>query len=163
MELSNLLTVADHEAGAECRLFSPKDGSITDTYILLAGVDSAVWRKAKRRQTSEIMAATRSKEPVDLDYDAMDVTALVDATISWRGITSQGNPYEFTKENALALYSGSPDVVKQLLDFIADKRNFTKGWSKSLSGSGDGVFTSTPIQKAPRSAGTKRLSKSRKV
>jgi hypothetical protein len=163
MELSNLLTVTDHEAGAECNIISPVDGKPTDVYILLAGADSSVWRKAKRKQTTEIMAAARSKEPVDLDYDAMDIAALVDATIGWRGIAANGKPYEFSKENALALYSGSPGIVNQLLDFIADKRNFTKGWSKSLSGSGVGVSTSTPIQKAPRSAGTKRSSRSKKV
>jgi hypothetical protein len=159
MELSNLLTVADHEAGAECNIVSPVNGKPTDVYILLAGADSSVWRKQKRKQTSEIMAAARSKSPVDLDYDAMDIAALVDATIGWRGIVSSGNPYEFSKENALALYSGSPGIVNQLLDFIADKRNFTKGWSMSSSGSGDGVSTSTRTLKAPRSADTKRSSK----
>jgi hypothetical protein len=163
MELSNLLTVTDHEAGAECNIVSPVDGKPTDVYILLAGADSSVWRKAKRKQTTEIMAAARSKAPVDLDYDAMDIAALVDATIGWRGIVSGGQPYEFSKENALALYSGSPGIVNQLLDFIADKRNFINGWSRSSSGSGAGVFTSTLIQKAPRSAGTKRSSRSRKV
>ena len=159
MELSNLMTADDHAAGAECNIFSPVDGKKTDVYILLAGVDSPIWRKAKRKQTSEIMAAARSKEPVNLDYDAMDVAALVDATIGWRGIVSGGNLYKFSKENALALYSGSPGIVSQLLDFVANKRNFTKGWSMSSSGSGAGVSTSTPILKAPRSAATKRSSK----
>lgn len=159
MELSNLLTVADHEAGAECNIISPVDGKPTDVFILLAGADSSIWRKSKRKQTAEIMAAARSKAPVDLDYDAMDIAALVDATIGWRGIVSDGKPFEFSKENALKLYSGSPGIVNQLLDFIADKRNFTKGWSMSSSGSGAGVSTSTPTQKARRSAGTKRSSK----
>ena len=159
MELSNLLTAADHEAGAECNIISPVDGKPTDVYILLAGADSSVWRKSKRKQTAEIMAAARSKTPVDLDYDAMDIAALVDATIGWRGIAANGKLYEFSKENALTLYSGSPGIVNQLLDFIADKRNFIKGWSMSSSGSGAGVSTSMPIQKARRSAGTKRSSK----
>lgn len=127
MELSNLLTVDDHEAGAECNIVSPVDGKPTDVFILLAGADSAIWRKQKRKQTSEIMASARSKTPVDLDYDQMDIAALVEATLGWRGIVSGGEPYEFSKENALALYTGSPGIVNQLLDFIADKRNFTKG------------------------------------
>ena len=127
MELSNLLTVDDHDAGAECNILSPVDGKPTDVYILLAGADSAVWRKQKRKQTSEIMASARSKKPIDLDYDQMDIAALVEATLGWRGIVSGGNPFEFSKENALKLYSGSPGIVNQLLDFIADKRNFIKG------------------------------------
>ena len=127
MELSNLLTVDDHEAGAECNILSPVDGKPTDVYILLAGADSAVWRKQKRKQTSEIMASARSKKPIDLDYDQMDIAALVEATLGWRGIVSGGNPFEFSKESALKLYTGSPGIVNQLLDFIADKRNFIKG------------------------------------
>jgi len=159
MELSNLLTVDDHEAGARCNIVSPVDGKPTDVVILIAGVDSAVWRKQKRKQTAEIMAAARSKSAPDLDYDAMDIAALVDATLGWEGIVSNGKPYEFSRENALKLYKGSPGIVNQLLDFIADKRNFIKGWSMSSLDSGGGVSTSTRTRKAPRSAATKRLNK----
>ena len=127
MELSNLLTVDDHDAGAECNIVSPIDGKKTDVYILIAGADSAAWRKQKRKQTSEIMFSTRSKKDVFLDYDKMDIEAVVEITLGWRGIVSSGNDYPYSKENALALYSKSPGIVSQLLDFIADKRNFIKG------------------------------------
>tara|TARA_R110000868_G_scaffold103174_3_gene284192 strand:+ start:2820 stop:3203 length:384 start_codon:yes stop_codon:yes gene_type:complete len=127
MELSNLLTVDDHDAGAECNIVSPIDGKKTDVYILIAGADSAAWRKQKRKQTSEIMSSTRSKKDVSLDYDKMDIEAVVEITLGWRGIVSSGNDYPYNKENALALYSKSPGIVNQLLDFIANKRNFIKG------------------------------------
>jgi hypothetical protein len=127
MELSNLMTADDHAAGAECNIFSPVNGKKTDVYILIAGADSPIWRKQKRKQTSEIMAAARAKTPTDLDYDKMDIEALVEATISWRGIVKDGKPWEFSKANALQLYTKSPGIVSQLLDFIAEKRNFTKG------------------------------------
>ena len=127
MELSNLLTVDAHDAGAECNIVSPIDGKKTDVYILLAGADSAIWRTQKRMQTSAIMASARSKKPTELDYDQMDIAALVEATLGWRGIVSDGNSYEFSKDNALKLYSGSPGIVNQLLDFIAERRNFIKG------------------------------------
>jgi hypothetical protein len=127
MELSNLMTADDHAAGAECNIFSPVDGKLTDVFILVAGADSPVWRKSKRKQTTEIMAVARSKDTVDLDYDKMDIEALVDATLGWRGIVKDGELWEYSKANALDLYSKSPGIVSQLLDFIADKRNFTKG------------------------------------
>jgi transcriptional antiterminator Rof (Rho-off) len=127
MELSNLMTADDHAAGAECNIFSPVDGKLTDVFILVAGADSPVWRKSKRKQTTEIMAVARSKDTVDLDYDKMDIEALVEATLGWRGIVKNGEPWECSKANALDLYSKSPGIVSQLLDFIADKRNFTKG------------------------------------
>jgi hypothetical protein len=159
MELSNLMTADDHEAGAECNILSPVDGKPTDVYILLAGVDSTVWRKQKRKQTAEIITAVRSKTPVDTDYDAMDIEAVTEATLGWRGIVSGGKPYEFTKENAKALYSKSPSIVNQLLEFIAEKQNFIKGWSMSSLGSDAGVSISTRTRKARQSAGMKRLSK----
>lgn len=159
MDISSLMTADSHAAGAECNIYSPVDGKMTDVYILIAGADSPIWRKQKRKQTAEIMQAAREKKDGELDYDAMDVAALVEATLGWRGIVSDGKPWEFSKANALELYSKSPGIVSQLLDFVANKRNFTKGWSMSSSGSGDGASTSTPTLKAQRSAGTKRLSK----
>jgi len=159
MDISNLMTADAHAAGAECNIFSPVDGKATDVFILMAGVDSAVWRKQKRKQTGEIMQAAREKKESDLDYDRMDIEALVEATIGWRGIVSGGKPWEFNKANALALYSKSPGVVSQLLDFVAVKRNFIKGWSMSSSDSGAGASTSARTRKAPRSAATKRLGK----
>lgn len=159
MDISDLMTADSHAAGAECNIYSPVDGKATDVFILMAGVDSAIWRKQKRKQTAEIMQAARAKTDGELDYDRMDIDALVEATIGWRGIVAGGKPYEFSKENALQLYSKSPGIVSQLLDFVANKRNFTKGWSMSSSGSGGGVSTSTRTPKAPRSAATKRSSK----
>lgn len=159
MDISFLMTADSHAAGAECNIYSPVDGKMTDVYILIAGADSPIWRKQKRKQTAEIMQAAREKKDGELDYDAMDVAALVEATLGWRGIVSDGKPWEFSKANALDLYSKSPGIVSQLLDFVANKRNFIKGWSMSSSGSGDGASTSTPTPKAQRSAGTKRLSK----
>lgn len=125
MEVGLLMTADSHDQGAECRIFSPVDGKETDVFITLAGADSQVWRKQKRKQTSEIMKANRAGE--DLDYDAMDVEALVEATIGWRGISQGKGEYEFSKENALSLYSKSPGIVSQLLEFISNKRNFIKG------------------------------------
>ena len=131
-----------------------------DVVIDAGGRDSTALRAAL--VLSDVLLVPFQPRSYDV-WALNDIAALVDATIGWRGIAANGKPYEFSQENALAWNSGSPGIVNQLLDFIADKPNFTKGWSKSLSGSGDGVFTSTPIQKAPRSAGMKRLSKSKKV
>jgi hypothetical protein len=127
MELSKLLTSDDHAAGAECNIFSPVNDKKTDVFILMSGADAPVWRKQKRKQTAEMMASARSKTPNDLDYDKMDIEALVETTLGWRGIVKDGNPWEFNKQNALELYTKSPGIVAQLLSFIADKRNFTKG------------------------------------
>ena len=42
-------------------------------------------------------------------------------------IKADGEDYEFSKANAKHLYENSPSVVSQLLAFLSDGANFTKG------------------------------------
>lgn len=127
MDLNQLQTVTSHDEGAECNILSPIDGSKTDVFIKIKGADSKVWRSAKKTQMSQIIAARADDKMDDLDYESMDAEALAEATISWRGITKDGKPYGFSKENALKLYKESPAVTNQLLAFIEQRANFTKG------------------------------------
>jgi hypothetical protein len=127
MEITALQTTLAHDAGARYRVLSPITGKPTDFYVTIAGIDSKVWRTSKRKQTGVILDAKAAGKLDDVDYDALDVQALVDATISWEGLVRGGVPVECTKENAFDLYSNSPDVVSQLLRFVSDSKNFTKG------------------------------------
>tara|TARA_R110000823_G_scaffold158689_1_gene289445 strand:- start:943 stop:1326 length:384 start_codon:yes stop_codon:yes gene_type:complete len=127
MELSKLQTVDAHETGAECQILSPVDGSLTDVFIMLKGIDSKDWRNQKKKQTSKLLSARASGKLDDLDFDALDIEALVECTIGWRGLQDEKKPYPFTKANAIDLYSQSPYVVNQLLEFIGKRVNFTKG------------------------------------
>ena len=126
MDIGTLVTVTDHEAGAEYRLRSPVDGKPTDVYITIKGADSLEWRKQKRIQTNTIVKAREQKKG-DIDYDALDVDALVAVTTSWRGIAKDGAEWPCTPENVRYLYENSPRIVAQLLGFISDSANFTKG------------------------------------
>lgn len=127
MDFDNLATLAAHEAGAEVNILSPVNGSPTDVVIKIKGPDSKEWRREKKRQTSKIIQAKAEDKLEALDYETMDVEALVAVTIDWRNITKGGKPYKCTKANAKALYSQSPSIVHQLLSFLADGVNFTKG------------------------------------
>lgn len=132
MDFNILATVDRHEAGAECNILSPADGKPTDVYIRVQGSDSKAWRAAKKKQTSAILAARATSkdnklDDTGLDFDAMDVEALISVTMDWRGIEKDGKPYKFTPENAEALYSQSPSIVRQLLGFLSEGENFTVG------------------------------------
>lgn len=127
MDLSKLQTVDNHESGAECNILSPGDGKLTDVFITLKGIDSKEWRSQKKKQTSKLLAAKASGKLDELDFDKLDIEALVECTVDWRGITQNKKPYPFSKENAKALYENSPFIVQQLLDFIGKRENFTKG------------------------------------
>lgn len=127
MELNQLETVTDHDAGAECNILSPVDGKPTDVFIKIKGSDSKAWRSAKKRQTQQIIDARATSTMDKLDYEAMDAEALAEVTMSWRGITKDGKPYEFSKSNAEQLYKESPAVSNQLIEFLSNRANFTKG------------------------------------
>jgi len=127
MEFDKLATTASHEAGAEVNILSPVDGSKTDVFIKIQGADSKAWRKEKKRQTSKIIAAKAEGKLEELDFDAMDVDALVAITMDWKGITKGGKKFDCTPENARALYEQSPPIVEQLLRFLGDTANFTQG------------------------------------
>ena len=127
MEFEKLATTANHEAGAEVNILSPVDGSPTDVFIKIKGADSKAWRKEKKRQTSKMIAAKAEGKIEDLDFDQMDIDALVAVTIGWKGITKGGKVYKFSEENAKELYEQSPAIVEQLLKFLGDSGNFTVG------------------------------------
>jgi len=55
MELNSLRTVESHEAGAECNILSPVDGSPTDVFIKIKGSDSKEWRNAKRTRQAKLL------------------------------------------------------------------------------------------------------------
>ena len=127
MEFDKLATTASHEAGAEVNILSPVDGSPTDVFITIKGADSKAWRVQRKRQTNAIIQAKAEDRLEQMDYEALDVEALVAITIDWRNLTKNGKPYKCTKANAKALYEQSPSIVNQLLTFLADSGNFTKG------------------------------------
>ena len=127
MEFDKLATTANHEAGAEVNILSPVDGSPTDVFIWIKGADSKAWRREKKRQTSKMIAAKAEGKIEDLDFDQMDIDALVAVTIEWKGITKDGKVYKFSEENAKELYEQSPSIVEQLLKFLGDSGNFTVG------------------------------------
>jgi len=126
MELTKLSTAPIHEEGAECRI--KVNGKPSDVYITIRGQDSKSYRQAKKVQMREFIKARDNKiDLADMDTDEMDCKLLADCTVGWRGITVEGKEFQFSQDNALRLYKDAPDVVFQLLQFIEDRGNFTKG------------------------------------
>lgn len=127
MDIKQLATADAHAEGAECNIKHPVTREPTDVFITVMGADSAKWREQKKKQTNAVIASKSSGKGGDIDFDAMDVDALVEVTTGWRGIVSEGADYPFSKANAKKLYESSPGVVDQLLVFISDGANFIKG------------------------------------
>ena len=127
MDFNELATAQAHALGAECNIRSPINGEPTDVFITVMGSDSREWRAAKKAQTSQIIKAKSEDNEASLDFDKMDVDALVSVTLDWRGIVKDGEEFKFTKANARELYADAPSVVAQLLKFLGNGENFTSG------------------------------------
>lgn len=127
MDFAQLATAQAHAQGAECNIKNPLNGEATDVFITVMGADSREWRAAKKAQTQQILKAKSQGKEDSLDFDKMDVDALVSVTLAWRGISKDGQDYECDAKNARALYQDAPGVVTQLLEFLGDGENFISG------------------------------------
>lgn len=127
MDFKDLATAEAHAAGAECNILNPLTNEPTDVFITVMGSDSREWRAAKKAQMSQIIKAKSEDKEASLDFDKMDVDALVSVTLDWRGIVKDGEEFKFTKAHARELYADAPSVVAQLLKFLGNGENFTRG------------------------------------
>jgi len=120
MEFSKLATVDRHEHGAGCKILDPA-GNETDVVIRVKGADCAAWREHKNRQALAMISAKSEEE---INFEQMNIDALVAVTVDWTGIVESKKPYKYSEENARALYAKAPDVVRQLLEFLGKDENF---------------------------------------
>ena len=121
MELSELYTREDHEAGAWVPIYGP-DGKKTKLEILVMGKDSDVYRQDAREARRAVLNAMADGTIEELDEDARDIETLVKLSIDWRG-TDQ----DFTREECRKLYREAPNVRDQIDAFIGNRANFIKG------------------------------------
>lgn len=127
MELNQLKTAPAHDAGAEL-LIKDQFGKKTEFFITLRGQDSKAFRMADKRRHFEMLEARQNgKELKECDLDEMDIELIADCIVSWRGLVDNGKPVECNKENILDLFRSAPYMINQVLEFIASRRNFTKG------------------------------------
>lgn len=124
MELADFHTAESHQTGSEIRVRKP-DGSYSDCYITVVGIDSPQWREiVKNRNRSDLRKVIESDEKSEADEKAED---LAKASLNWRGFTDQGQEIEFSQDKAEQLYSAAPYIADQVDMFIANRVNFIKG------------------------------------
>ena len=120
MEIDQLLTVEDHEKGARMNV-EDQSGKKTDIILILAGMDSKKYSKAKTMLSREILSEPNG------DTEEMRAKALSKITLGWEGLTDKNEPVEFSQKKAKNLYSGAPYIMNQVDAFVIDRANFTKG------------------------------------
>lgn len=130
MDISELYTADAHNDGAEMRVKSPLSGELTECYITVSGLDSKAFRSAEMKGKRKVLAAYRDAVAEDnhenLEREVIAET-LADATIGWRGFTSNGKELKFSRKSIYELYLNSPNISDQVDTFIANRKNFIKG------------------------------------
>lgn len=123
MDLSQIdLSLADEGTKLELKDLNGK--SFKDkAFITLKGLDSAEGRASSLKLRQKIMEAMKDNSKVDEDSG---VELLVDLTIAWEGIKSNGVDLEFSKDNCFQIYKNYVVVREQVDKFVSDRKNFLK-------------------------------------
>jgi hypothetical protein len=116
MDIQNLYTVEEHEAGAEMQVHG-KDGKPAKCFLTIVGLDSKTWNKALKKNKRKLASD-----------DSQDASAelYAECVIAWRGFTDNGEKLEFSKAGIKGLLLSAPYIVKQIDDFIVNRVNFIK-------------------------------------
>lgn len=149
MDIESLFTRDDHNEGAEMRV-RDKFGKETDFYIMLAGVDSDLWRNAERNQRVLDMSAAVAGKKAE-PRTAAQLLAYV--TLGWRGLKSKGEEIAFSTEKAEEIYTNAPYIREQADAFFSNRANFTKPSKGGLLPSQSGCSTPTARTKGRKKAG----------
>lgn len=128
MDLTQLDSVKASNDGADLHVVHPSTGEKLGIVITLAGPDSDVFRKAKRRNTDKrLKAVQKGREKLssaELEQEATEILAA--CTLDWSGIQEGKKDLECTPENASDLYTRYPWIREQVDEFIGDRANFIK-------------------------------------
>lgn len=93
--------------------------------ILLAGPDSKVMREAERKSIKRHLQSSGKIDKLDVDALMKERMELViSCTLGWENIGMDGQPLEFSKENARKLYETLPWLLDQAHDWSKDLANF---------------------------------------
>lgn len=98
------------------------DGMKTDFSIKVLGIDS----KKFKAEINRLTKANENNKVQDMDkLELSTIRTLVGITIDWEGAEDEeGNKIPFTKEMADVVYTNSPHVSQQVIEFAKDRTNF---------------------------------------
>jgi hypothetical protein len=135
------LSEIDVNAPAPCEL-KRRDGSPwlkadgSPVTITAYASDSEPYRKAQhallnRRITQNKGRRDTSRTSEEIEAENVELFARV--TVGWDGLTENGQPLEFNRENARRLYATFLFIREQVEAFTAERANFTKTVSSTSS------------------------------
>lgn len=105
------------------------EGEETDAVIFVMSPDSDLFIKTTQEMVKSLNKTRGGKQSVDL-FAALESQAqlLAKITTGWDNLSfgDDEKPYEYSYENAVALYTDYPFVREQVNEFAGERANFTK-------------------------------------
>lgn len=121
------LTSLKSQETTEIEIKHPVTGEGTGVFITVAGLDSVLFRAARREQLQELINAKSKAIKTEVDFNKAeqdDINLLVKATVGWKGVEEKGKPVEFTPENVARVYFEYAIIKEQVEKAIGDRSLF---------------------------------------
>ena len=102
----------------------------TPVTITLLGADSDAYQRASKALGNRSLR--NRSQPLTVEQAITEsINLLAKVTVSWDGLTEDGQPLPCTEENAKRLYRSSLAVREQVAEFVNDRGNFVKASPKA--------------------------------
>lgn len=113
--------------GSDLTIRHPVTGEKTDIVITLLSADSQKYqnglnRLADKRSRMLLKGKRRNLSIAELRTENIELYA--ECTLGWKNISFDKTPFEYSRENAVALYTDFPWIFEQVEEFVEDRANF---------------------------------------
>lgn len=123
MEISTSKSVAEREEEGITIDIKDASGEIEPgVSITVVGTYSATYRKAQSQNRDKFLKQRGGVDGETLETRSLELTAK--CIKGWKGFTSDGKDFPYTKENAIALLSGAPWIREQVEEAMNDHQSF---------------------------------------
>lgn len=105
-----------------------KSGEPTGIKIQVYSPDSEKYRKASMKVRNNTLKFVRKNNGTTAErIEADGIEILANVTVGWSGIENNGQPWQYSVENARKLYTDFPFIREQVDEFVGDRKNFING------------------------------------
>ena len=124
IDLSSLDSAARADDGAALHIVHPATNVELGITIQLAGIDSAVHRRAVAAAANRRAKGGFRKQITLERVQEENIETLAACTLAWEGVRIDGKDIAFSHAAAVSLYTRFPWLREQVEEFISDRANY---------------------------------------
>jgi glutamine amidotransferase-like uncharacterized protein len=125
-DLDQFDVVTRAEEGAKCVLKDPLTGEDTPAYLILAGMDSSIYKQAQHKIANARINRKSTARITIEEIEAEQVGVLVECTLGWGGMVLKGVEVPFDRKSVKMIYEKFPTVLEQAQQFVSDRGNYLR-------------------------------------